>query len=111
MAPGEIRVGNPPAYNLINAGDMDTASFGLAATAVALRRFRLDHGTYPNALDELAPVYLKTVPIDPYTGRPPEYVRQGAGFELRARVPRAPVHPGDVKIAGVGSAWEWKVPR
>jgi len=111
MAPGEIRVGNPPAYNLINAGDLDTASIGLAATAVALRRFRLDHGTYPNTLDELAPTHLKTVPLNPYTGRQPEYVRQGAGFELHARVALPPIPPGSIKIAGVSSPWEWRVPR
>ena len=68
---------------------------------MALRRFRLDHGTYPNALDELAPMYLKTMPLDPFTDRPPEYVRQGAGFELRA----------DRPAKNRGPMGEWTLPR
>jgi hypothetical protein len=105
-APGEIRIGIPPASHLIDAGDQSTVSVGRAAIAVALRRFRLDHGTYPNELDELVPTYLKAVPLDPYTGRPADYARQGAGFELHAR----PVPTGTVK-SNVRDPWEWKVPR
>jgi len=56
-----------------------------ADVAVALRRFRLDHGAYPDALAALAPRYLAKVPVDPFTGKPPEYKRDGAGFDLRAR--------------------------
>lgn len=78
---------------------------------MALRRFRLDHGTYPTTLDELVPTYLKAVPLNPYTARPPEYVRQGAGFELHARVPPVPVPPGSIKIPGRTSPWDWKVSR
>ena len=72
-----------------------------AQLAVALRRFRLDRGTYPDALADLAPQYLARVPADPFTGRPPEYVRQGAGFELRAH--GAPGTTSDLL--------EWKIPR
>jgi hypothetical protein len=106
LAPGAVRVGVPPASHLMDAGDQSTVSVGRAAIAVALRRFRLDHGAYPNALDELAPRYLKTVPLDPYTGRPPEYARQGAGFEL----PYRPVPAATVKSI-FSYPWEWKVPR
>ena len=52
--------------------------------AVALRRFRLDHGTYPDDLSALVPAYAARVPIDPFTGQPPVYSRQGAGFHLHA---------------------------
>jgi len=96
---------------LIDLGDDWTASVGLAADAVALRRFRLDHGAYPTTLDELVPTYLKAVPLNPYSGRQPEYVRQGAGFELHARVPPIPVPPGSITIPGRTSPWDWKVPR
>lgn len=85
---------------LINSGDVLTAQVGRAAVAVALRRFRLDHGAYPNTLDELAPTYLKTVPLDPFTDRQPEYVRSGAGFELHAQLP-----------ARASGTWDWKVSR
>lgn len=56
----------------------------LAGIALALRRHRLDHGAYPPSLAALSPVYLAASPIDPYTGRPPGFRRQGAGFVLRS---------------------------
>ena len=100
---------------LINAGDRSDASVGLAAIAVALRRFRLDHDAYPNTLDELAPFYLKAVPLDPFTDRAPDYARRGAGFELRAHlpVPSGSGTPEDAKAvaARYRAMGEWNVPR
>ncbi len=110
-AGGRIRIGEPRAAGLIDLGDRWTASVGLAADAVALRRYRLDHGTYPATLDELVPAYLKAVPLNPYTSRAADYVRQGAGFELHASVPEMPVPPGSIKIPGRTSPFDWKVPR
>ena len=77
----------PSGISVINGADAFAAQVGRAAVAVALRRFRIDHGTYPNTLDELAPAYLKAVPIDPFTSRQPEYQRSGAGFDLRLQLP------------------------
>lgn len=71
----------------IRSADLASGSIARAAIAVALRRFRIDHGAYPNTLDELAPAYLKNVPIDAFTGKRPEYRRSGAGFELPAEMP------------------------
>jgi len=55
-----------------------------AETSVALRRYRLDHGSYPDGLPQLVPQYLPWVPIDPFTGRPLEYAKHAGGFELHA---------------------------
>jgi hypothetical protein len=52
--------------------------------AVALRRFKIDHGEYPVDLSPLVATYLDVIPIDPYTGRPPIYARQGTGFSVDA---------------------------
>ena len=41
-----------------------------ARVAVAMTRYRLDHGAPPTKLDQLVPAYLDTVPIDPYDGNP-----------------------------------------
>ena len=87
-------------FSTLDSADADAAVVRLSAIAVALRRFRLDHGAYPDSLDQVAPTYLKAVPLDPFTDRQPEYARQGAGFELRAQVPPA--------RRAVG---EWRVPR
>jgi len=70
----------------IETGDDYVSELGATEVAVALRRFRLDHGTYPESLSMLTPAYLASVAIDPYTGQPPVYARAGAGFTLRARI-------------------------
>jgi hypothetical protein len=63
----------------------------------------LDHTAYPDDLSDLAPTYLVRVPIDPFTGRPPVYARQGEGFTLRAKASR----PGGERWG----AFEWNVPK
>jgi hypothetical protein len=70
------------AWNAVFADDF-LSELGAAELAVALRRFRLDRGVYPDDPSVLVPRYLASLPIDPYTGRPPVYARQGAGFTLR----------------------------
>ena len=40
----------------------------LAATALAIRLYELDHGRRPDTLDELVPEYLPVVPLDPMSG-------------------------------------------
>lgn len=74
----------------------------LAMAAVALRRHRLDRGSYPPTLDALVPTYLPAVPIDPFTGRPLDYRTAGSGFELKALV-RGNRGPAD--------RFTWSVPR
>lgn len=39
--------------------------------AIALERFRLDHGVYPKELTELKPGYLGEIPTDPFTEAEP----------------------------------------
>jgi hypothetical protein len=75
------------APGLIHLGDASTSLVKRAAITVALRRFRLDHGTYPNGLDQLAPVYMKGRAARSFTARQPEYRRSGAGFELPPPMP------------------------
>ena len=50
--------------------------------AIALERFRLAHGTYPEALSELVPDFLIALPIDVYTSRSMTYRRQEGGTFL-----------------------------
>jgi len=59
------------------------------------------YDAHARALDELAPIYLKTLPLDPFPDRPPRYVRREAGFELRA----------DLPARYRGPVGEWTVPR
>lgn len=42
-------------------------------TAIALKRFQLRNGHWPQTLYEMAPEFLASVPIDPYDGKPLRY--------------------------------------
>jgi hypothetical protein len=54
-----------------------------AREAIALERFRLKHGAFPEKLEELVPEYLPMVPLDIYTKKPLIYKRtEGGTFVL-----------------------------
>jgi hypothetical protein len=55
------------------------SSVSLARTAIALERFRLAQGNYPDSLDALAPQYIATVPHDLIGGGPLKYRRTADG--------------------------------
>jgi hypothetical protein len=57
---------------LVKAALTETAR-RLLITAIALKRFHLRHGKWPNALDELVPDFLAKVPIDFMDGKPLRY--------------------------------------
>ncbi len=66
----------------MDTGDEFTRTQAAAELAVALRRHKLDRASYPDDLGALVPAYLPSVPIDPLTGKPPRYSREGDGFTL-----------------------------
>lgn len=87
----------------VESGDTHNSVLGVAELGVALRRYRLDRGSYPAELSALVPGYLPRVPLDPVTGRPPAYVRSGTGFTLKAETV-----PTD---STANAALEWVVAR
>jgi hypothetical protein len=54
----------------------------LARVAIALERYRLAHGNYPDSLDALAPKFMEKVPNDVIGGEPLHYRRTGDSFVL-----------------------------
>ncbi len=50
-------------------------SVDLARTAIALERYRLAHGEFPESLDTLAPQFISVVPHDVIGGQPIKYRR------------------------------------
>ncbi len=49
----------------------------------ALHAYRLEHGSYPVTLEKLTPVYLESIPSDPFgTGESLHYQRTGKGYKL-----------------------------
>ena len=54
--------------------DHREAILALIQTEVALRRYRFDHGRYPEKLSGLTPAYLKKAPVDPFGGKGLKYL-------------------------------------
>ena len=88
----------------IATGDDYLSELGAAEVAVALRRYRLDRGAYPDELAALVPAYLAELPVNPFTAKPPVYARQATGFTLTA--PRSEIH-----TRAVPPTPEWTVNR
>jgi hypothetical protein len=60
---------------------METAD-RVVVTAIALKRFQLQHGKWPETLNELVPEFFPAVPIDPYAGTPLHYHPKADGTYL-----------------------------
>jgi hypothetical protein len=69
----------------------------LAQTAIALEKFRLANGSYPDSLSALAPKFIPTVPADPFDGQPLRYGKVGVGYEMRS-VGAEPAKPISFKV-------------
>jgi hypothetical protein len=54
----------------------------LLIIALALAAWKAEHGSYPERLAEIMPVYLKELPLDHFSGKPPVYQRKGEGYIL-----------------------------
>lgn len=57
-----------------------TAVEAVLSMALALERYRLVNGKWPETLAELAPRYLSEVPLDPFDGAPLRLVRRGSAL-------------------------------
>lgn len=53
------------------------ATVNLARVAIALERYRLANGAYPETLEAVTPQFLERLPVDPVTGQPLRYRRSG----------------------------------
>jgi hypothetical protein len=54
----------------------------IAVAAIALKRYQLKHGQWPEKLVDLSPEFLPSVPLDPVDGRPLRYRRNNDGTYL-----------------------------
>lgn len=52
----------------------------MARIMLAVERYRLAHGSVPGTLDQVVPVYLATIPEDPFSRAPLRYRRMDRGF-------------------------------
>jgi hypothetical protein len=50
--------------------------------AVAIERYRRQKGGIPGSLDDILPRYIESVPLDPFTGKPLLYTRDGQSYTV-----------------------------
>jgi hypothetical protein len=89
----------------------------LARVAVALERYRLAHGDYPESLDALTPQFMKEIPHDIIGGQPLHYRRTAEGqFVLYSVGWNETDDGGVVALAKDGAVdtskgdWVWRYP-
>ena len=95
------------------------ASVNLARTAIALERYRLAHGEYPESLDALAPQFIAEVPHDVIGGQPLKYRRDADGSFVLYSVGWNETDDGGTTVFKESSTppldlengdWVWKYP-
>ena len=64
----------------------------LAETGIALKLYKCLHGAYPETTHALLPEILKTLPRDPYTGKPFVYRLENGEFSLISGDPLIRLH-------------------
>ena len=77
-----------PAYQmrlLVNRIARARATHNTTLQAIALLRYRLDEGAFPDRLDALVPRYLPELPKDPYADAPFCYLKTGTGCQIYSR--------------------------
>ncbi|MCX6991889.1 MAG: hypothetical protein NT011_01975 [Kiritimatiellaeota bacterium] len=58
------------------------AQMEICRVGLALKLFEQKNGAYPDTLNKLAPEFLDTIPVDPFTGKALIYRKAKAGFIL-----------------------------
>ncbi len=85
-----------PAYEKLDDAARNTeCELRCAITALALERFRLRNGRWPDRLEQLVPDYLPAVPLDPEDGEPLRFQRR----EDRVVVYSLHLRPGNNGLA------------
>jgi hypothetical protein len=72
-----------PAYEkFVQACVRNQAYLRCAYVALAVERYRLTHGRWPDSLAEVVPKFLRMLPGDPYNGQPLHYRRTKDGVVI-----------------------------
>jgi hypothetical protein len=95
--------------NVFNRVMKVEAARQLTVTAIALKRFQLQHGNFPEKLSELTPEFLASVPLDPVDGQPLRYLRNTDGTFLLYSIGDDGVDDGgNPKPSGDSQSLQWQ---
>ncbi len=112
------RVMLPALGNAVKKFAYGQASVDLARTTIALERYRLAHGEFPESLDALAPQFIAKVPHDVIGGGPLKYRRTADGQFVLYSVGWNETDDGGVVVNQKGGNvpdisqgdWVWRYP-
>jgi hypothetical protein len=108
-----------PNFNFIKFAHAQS-SVDLTRTAIALERYRLAHGNFPESLDALAPQFIANVPHDVIGGGPLKYRREADGTFTLYSIGWNEKDDGGVVVLTKGSSpdvdvkqgdWVWRYPK
>ncbi len=84
----------------------------LTTTALALKRYKLAHGAFPESLDALVPKYLTTIPLDPSDGKALRYRLESDGkFKLYSIGEDGVDNGGDPSSKENATSFSWQMGR
>jgi hypothetical protein len=95
------------------------SSVDLARVAIALERYRLAHGEFPESLDSLAPQFMEKIPHDIIGGQPLHYRRTDDGQFVLYSIGWKETDDGGVVVLSNGETpgvdrnkgdWVWRYP-
>jgi len=111
------RLLTPPLSTIAKKSARGQLTADLARTAIALERYRLARGEFPESLDALAPQFIAKLPHDIINGQPLHYRRTLDGqFVLYSVGWNETDDDGEVAFTKVGSLdvntgdWVWRYP-
>jgi hypothetical protein len=70
------------------------AQWGLMQMGLAVEQYHVQHGEYPQTLDQVAPIVGGAIPLDPFTGQPYVYQPSSGTFVLYSAMGSV-IDPGD----------------
>ncbi|MGA2323760.1 MAG: hypothetical protein ABSG22_07935 [Sedimentisphaerales bacterium] len=72
-----------PAVSVLSLLNAETLAIVRCTTsAIAIERYRLQNGRIPDALTDICPIYIKSIPPDPFTGQTLLYIRDDQSYTV-----------------------------
>jgi hypothetical protein len=111
--PGQlVRLLLPATHKVAEAGRRAMACALSMHTLLGCERYRLEHGKWPEKLDDLVPAFIPEVPKDPYDGKPMRFKRWADGIVVYSVGKDGKDDGGDVTSPDLKDhgyrLWDWE---